>query len=213
MSSSESTVRWCGSSRPSSPTMRSVCSFSERGRGEPEFLPSELSEAAIAGVCARVDHLPLGIELAAARIGVMSPEEILASLDTDLAGLGALRRVAPARQQTLWATVDWSYRLLDPFEQAAFRSLSVFVGGVRHRCWAVGRPGPVARVAGSTRRQVADRCRGDLERAHEVPLARDGETGRSRTAGRGGRARSSPCGPSRALLGARRRQSRRVALA
>ena len=96
---------------------------------EPEFVPSEAAETAIADVCARVDRLPLGIELAAARVGVMSPEEILASIETELAALRAVRRVAPAHQQTLWATVDWSYRLLDPFEQAAFRSLSVFVGG------------------------------------------------------------------------------------
>ena len=104
--------------------------FIQRARQrEPEFVPSEGSEAAIAGVCARVDRLPLGIELAAARVGVMSPEEILASFETELAPLGAVRRAAPAHQQTLWATVDWSYRLLDPLEQAAFRSLSVFVGG------------------------------------------------------------------------------------
>jgi predicted ATPase len=104
--------------------------FVQRARlREPEFMPSAVSEAAIDDVCARVDRLPLGIELAAARVGVMSPEEILASFETELAPLGALRRAAPAHQVTLRATVDWSYRLLDPLEQAAFRSLSVFVGG------------------------------------------------------------------------------------
>ncbi|MDX6476253.1 MAG: hypothetical protein QOH95_1764 [Gaiellaceae bacterium] len=104
--------------------------FVQRARQrEPGFVASASSAAAIADVCARVDCLPLGIELAAARVGVMSPGEILASLETERAAFGAVRRVAAAHQQTLRATVDWSYRLLDPFEQAAFRSLSVFVGG------------------------------------------------------------------------------------
>jgi predicted ATPase/DNA-binding CsgD family transcriptional regulator len=104
--------------------------FVERARQrEPAFIGTEGSDVAIGEVCMRVDCLPLGIELAAARVGVMSPAEILASLDTELAALGGPRRVAPAHHQTLRATVDWSYQLLDPPEQEAFRSLSVFVAG------------------------------------------------------------------------------------
>ncbi len=96
--------------------------FVKRARQrEPESIPNEESEAVIRQICERVDCLPLGVELAAARVGAISPVEILASSETELAFLGAVRRVAPAHHQTLGATVDWSYRLLDPVEQKAFR--------------------------------------------------------------------------------------------
>jgi DNA-binding CsgD family transcriptional regulator/tetratricopeptide (TPR) repeat protein len=99
-----------------------------RQRG-PTFIPDEQSEAAIQQICARVDCLPLGVELAAARVGAMSPVEILAGLETELASLGTARRIVPAHHRTLTAAVDWSYRLLDRAEQRALRALAVFVGG------------------------------------------------------------------------------------
>jgi predicted ATPase/DNA-binding CsgD family transcriptional regulator len=101
--------------------------FVQRARQrDPAFIPSEESEAAISRICTRVDCLPLGVELAAARVGAMSPSEILTSFDS---GLSGLRHITPAHHQTLRATVDWSHRLLDPVEQTAFRGLAVFVGG------------------------------------------------------------------------------------
>ena len=104
--------------------------FLERARERsPELVPDDDTEAAILDVCAKVDNLPLGIELAAARIIIMSPDEIVASLEAHLSELGQRRRRTPAHHRSVRAAVEWSYTLLDPVEQAAFRSLAVFVGG------------------------------------------------------------------------------------
>ena len=104
--------------------------FLERARQrEPEFIPDAAADATIAELCERLDRLPLAIELAAARIGVMSPAEILADLEARLGALGGGSRLSPARHKTVRAAVEWSYELLDPIEQRAFRNLAVFVGG------------------------------------------------------------------------------------
>jgi non-specific serine/threonine protein kinase len=104
--------------------------FVERARqGRPEFVPVGENEQTIVQLCVRLDCLPLAIELAAARVGAMSPAEILSSLDTDVGELGGRGRMAPAHHRTVRAAVEWSHRLLDPNEQRAFRRLAVFVGG------------------------------------------------------------------------------------
>jgi predicted ATPase/DNA-binding CsgD family transcriptional regulator len=104
--------------------------FVERARQrDPQFIPDGDADATISTLCERLDRLPLAIELAAARIGVISPAEILSGLEPRLGALGGGRRLLPARHRTVEATVEWSYGLLDPAEQAAFRSLAVFVGG------------------------------------------------------------------------------------
>jgi predicted ATPase/DNA-binding CsgD family transcriptional regulator len=104
--------------------------FLERARQrEPEFIPDAAADATIAELCERLDRLPLAIELAAARIGVMSPAEILADLQARLGALGGGSRLSPSRHKTVRAAVEWSYELLDPTEQRAFRNLAVFVGG------------------------------------------------------------------------------------
>jgi non-specific serine/threonine protein kinase len=104
--------------------------FVERARlRQPEFVPSEKVEAVIGRLCARLDRLPLAIELAAARVGVMSAAEILSSLDAHAGELGGTSRPAPPHHRTVRAAVEWSYRLLDPREQQTFRRLAVFVGG------------------------------------------------------------------------------------
>jgi predicted ATPase/DNA-binding CsgD family transcriptional regulator len=104
--------------------------FVERARQrQPEFMPSEQTDATIAQLCARLDRLPLAIELAAARVSVMSPAEVLSSLETRLGVLGGGGRLAPPHHRTVRAAVEWSQQLLDLSEQAAFRSLAVFVGG------------------------------------------------------------------------------------
>ncbi len=98
--------------------------FVQRARAhDPGF---EVDEAAIDEVCRRVAALPLAIELAAARAGMLSPHEIAARLGE---GLGRGPVDAPERQQTLEATLDWSHRLLSDGEAAAFARLSVFAGG------------------------------------------------------------------------------------
>jgi non-specific serine/threonine protein kinase len=104
--------------------------FVDRARQrQPEFIPSADEDVTIARLCARLDHLPLAIELAAARVGFMSPAEILSGLEARLDTLGGGSRLSPPRHRTVRATVEWSYDLLDRTEQRAFRSLAVFVAG------------------------------------------------------------------------------------
>jgi predicted ATPase len=85
--------------------------------------------AAIDTVCARLDRLPLAIELAAARTSLLSPEALLARLGRALDVLGESARDRADRQRTLRSTIAWSYDLLDPPLQGVFRRLSAFVGG------------------------------------------------------------------------------------
>ena len=92
-------------------------------------MPDGRADATIAELFARLDHLPLGIELAAARIGVMSPAEILSGLEARLGELGGGGRLSPAHHRTVRAAIGWSHQLLDGDEQRAFRWLAVFVGG------------------------------------------------------------------------------------
>ncbi|HEX2110255.1 MAG TPA: DUF4062 domain-containing protein, partial [Gaiellaceae bacterium] len=95
----------------------------------PSFEPDGDAQATIDELCARLDRLPLAIELAAARVGAMSPAEILSDLAARLGELAGGSRLAPAHHRSVRATVEWSYELLDPVERDAFRALAVFVGG------------------------------------------------------------------------------------
>ena len=107
-----------------------VALFCERARAhDPDIDCGADSLNAIAEICRRVDGLPLAIELAAARCGLLSPSEIAARLSRALNGLGAGPRDAPARQHTLRATIDWSHDLLSDDEKACFARFAVFAGG------------------------------------------------------------------------------------
>lgn len=104
--------------------------FTERAvAGKPDFVLSEENASAVAEICVRLDGLPLAIELAAARIKVLSPNSIRTRLASRLQLLTGGARDLPQRQQTLRAAMDWSYDLLTPAEQILFRRLSVFAGG------------------------------------------------------------------------------------
>jgi predicted ATPase/DNA-binding SARP family transcriptional activator len=107
-----------------------VALFTERARAlDPDFELDDGNAAAVAEICRRVDGLPLAIELAAARCGLLSPTEIAERLDAALGAPGAGARDAPARQQTLGATIDWSHELLSDDEQRCFARFAVFAGG------------------------------------------------------------------------------------
>jgi predicted ATPase/DNA-binding SARP family transcriptional activator len=104
--------------------------FCERARAhDPEFELADGNVAAVAEICRRVDGLPLAIELAAARCGLLSPGEIAERLHAALRAPGAAARDAPARHRTLDATIDWSHELLGKDERACFARFAVFAGG------------------------------------------------------------------------------------
>src|SRR5712664_2094026 len=96
---------------------------------KPDFELNRGNAPAVIEICARLDGLPLAIELAAARIKVLSPSSMLTRLASRLQLLTGGARDLPRRQQTLRAAMDWSYDLLNAAEQKLFRRLSVFVGG------------------------------------------------------------------------------------
>ena len=103
-----------------------------RARASPRSRLSTCADAnadAVAEICRRVDGLPLAIELAAARCGVLSPAEIAERLDAALGALGTGARDAPTRQRTLRATIDWSHDLLSEAEKHCFARFAVFAGG------------------------------------------------------------------------------------
>ena len=93
----------------------------------PDFRLDAANRAAVIALCEHLDGMPLAIELAAARITVMTPAELLSGLGDRFALLSGGRR--RQRQRTLEATLDWSFNLLDAEQQRVFRALGVFVGG------------------------------------------------------------------------------------
>jgi predicted ATPase/class 3 adenylate cyclase len=100
--------------------------FCARARAaRPDFAPT----AALPDICRRLDNLPLALELAAARVKILSLDQILGRLEQALPLLTGGRSDAPERQRTLAATIAWSYEMLGESEQRLFASLSVFVGG------------------------------------------------------------------------------------
>jgi predicted ATPase/DNA-binding SARP family transcriptional activator len=95
----------------------------------PEFKVNDQNAATIGAICRRLDGLPLAIELAAARMRLFTPDQLLAMLVRSLDALGTSSRDAPARQRSLRETIAWSFALLSPEQQTLIQQLSVFVGG------------------------------------------------------------------------------------
>jgi class 3 adenylate cyclase len=111
--------------------------FVERAvAASPRFALTGENAPAVAEICARLDGLPLAIELAATRTKVLTPDQILSRLKRSLSLLTSGARSLPERQRTLRAAIAWSYDLLDPVEQRLFARLSVFTGGWTPRSWA-----------------------------------------------------------------------------
>ncbi len=100
--------------------------FGDRARA---VVPGFEPDAATTEICRRLDGLPLAIELAAARVRLLPPADMLARLERTLPLLTGGARDAPSRQRTLRATIDWSYNLLTDAERRLLRSLAVFAGG------------------------------------------------------------------------------------
>ena len=110
--------------------VEAVALFCARARvRDPDFDLDAANAPPVVEICRRVDGLPLAIELAAARCGLLSPDEIADRLQDALGGLGSGPRDAPARHQTLRATIDWSHALLTEPEQQCFARFAVFAGG------------------------------------------------------------------------------------
>jgi predicted ATPase/RsiW-degrading membrane proteinase PrsW (M82 family) len=124
----------------------SVALFFERAKSvDSSFTLNRQNARSIADICLRLDGLPLALELAAARVNVLSVDMLVDRLGSRLDLLSQSTAVKPERQQTLRATLDWSYELLSADERALFADLSVFAGGFRLE-------------------SAEDVCRGDLDR-------------------------------------------------
>lgn len=107
-----------------------VSLFLQRAQAvQSDFQLTAANAQTIAAICARLDGLPLAIELAAARIKLLPPQALLKRLKDRFQVLSGGRQDLPVRQQTLHNTLQWSYDLLTPQEQYLFRLLSIFVGG------------------------------------------------------------------------------------
>jgi len=121
-----------GSDGASEPLTANPCIqlFAERATAvRADFRLTPENAAVIAEICRRVDGLPLAVELAAARIRILSPAELLARLDRRLTTLTGGARDLPERQRTLRGTIDWSHELLEAAERRLFARLGAFAGG------------------------------------------------------------------------------------
>jgi non-specific serine/threonine protein kinase len=110
----------------------SVSLFLDRAQAaDAIFELTDANAADVAGICVRLAGIPLAIELAAARVPLLTPREICLRLDDCLDLLRRIRGTTVGRHQTIRATIDWSYELLEEDERAMLARLSVFVGGFR----------------------------------------------------------------------------------
>jgi predicted ATPase/tetratricopeptide (TPR) repeat protein/transcriptional regulator with XRE-family HTH domain len=130
----------------------SITLFVERAStARPGFELTERNATAVTRICARLDGMPLALELAAARVRVLSAEQLAERLDDRFHLLTGGSRTALSRQQTLRAAIDWSYDLLSEPEKVLFRRLSVFSGG-----WTLGAAEGVCAGDGLSAEEILD---------------------------------------------------------
>jgi predicted ATPase/DNA-binding SARP family transcriptional activator len=152
----------------------SVQLFVERAQAvQKTFLLNRNNARAVAEACFRLEGIPLAIELAAARVNVLAVEQIAARLDNYLIVLTGRSRTVQAHQQTLRATLDWSYALLSDPERALLCRLSVFVGG-----WTLDAAEQVCVGHGIEAGQVLDLLTALAEKSLIVSEEREGEVDR-----------------------------------
>src|SRR5438067_1410006 len=150
--------------------------FIERAQAAlPNFAVTTSNAPALAEICRRLDGIPLAIELAAARVRVFSIEQIAARLDDRFRLLTGGNRTAMPRQQTLQATVDWSYVLLSEPERAVLRRLSVFAGG-----WTFEAAENIAAGEGVARRRLAGPSSTRLRHSARAARSKPGHCTRAR---------------------------------
>ncbi|MCW3051491.1 MAG: hypothetical protein JWN14_661, partial [Chthonomonadales bacterium] len=151
----------------------SVQLFVERAQSiQKSFALTGENAPAVARICFQLEGIPLAIELAAARVKALTVEQIAARLDDHLNLLTGGSRTAMSRQQTLRATLDWSYALLSEWEQTVLRRLSVFSGG-----WTLEAAEAVCAGDGIPSRQVLDLLTVLVDRSLVAYEERDPETG------------------------------------
>ncbi len=176
------------------PSAEAVALFVARVRaGEPGFQLTDENRPVVTELCARVDHLPLAIELIAGRAPGATPVELLRLLEQRLSALDSGPRDLPTRQQTLRAAIAWSYERLGPTEQHVFAHLGLFAGGcsqeaaqavtnagepISEALGTLGRASliQILSVAGATRYSLLETVREfaleQLEATHAGPAAR-----------------------------------------
>ncbi|MGH2724227.1 MAG: ATP-binding protein [Actinomycetota bacterium] len=146
-----------------------VVLFVDRARAaRNDFVLSHGNASAVAEICAKVDGLPLAVELAAVQVRLLTPQEIVSRLDSRLGALGAGPRNLPERQRTLRRTIEWSHDLLSPVGRTLFARLSVFAAGaaleaVEAVC------NPAGDLGGDTLEALATLVGHSLVRRVEVP--------------------------------------------
>ena len=151
-----------------------VMLFVERATDhQPNFVLSAENASAVAAICRQLDGLPLAIELAAARIRLFPPAVLLQRLSNRLDLLTRGPQDLPMRQQTLQNTLDWSYNLLEPDEQALFAHLAVFVGG-----WTVTAADNVSADPTIPGNSVIDALQGLLDKHLIIEAPRRDDEGR-----------------------------------
>lgn len=135
--------------------------FCARARSaQPDFVLGDTNATAVGHICRRLDGIPLAIELAAARVRMLGPPQILERLDDRFRLLIGGGRTAPSRQQTLRATLDWSYALLSERERELLQRLSVFAGS-----WTLEAAESICATDGLDRADVLDGLAGLVDKS------------------------------------------------